>query len=186
MQRIPATDERRARIWTMQSIRLDTPSTFVFVEIICPETAVEYDGAQVFQATETSTQFRQKMAGFKCTTFGFSIVLVTLVAFNDKIIPYMFFVDPYGFVSVICDEDVDLIVRTVESARLEVQGNTGETSVKVPEVVGDRHALLEEGAIIHELPNALANNGMTRDVLKDLQILRPARYIDPFEQRPCG
>ena len=44
----------------------------------------------------------------------------------------------------------------------------------------------EKRAIIHKLSNTRADNRMRRDIPEDFQIMLPAGYIDPIEQRACS
>lgn len=116
--------------------------------------------------------------------FKFSIVFVVLMAFNDKLIPYMSAVEfsmGYSLVSIICDECVDLIIHAVERFGLEAYRDNAKDAIKVPEIVRYRHVILEEGAIIHKLPNALADYVMPRSILKNLHIFRPADIHRPYQ-----
>ena len=82
----------------------------------------------------------------------------------------------YSFVPILCDECVDLIDRTVERSGLEAYRDNAKVVMKVQEVVRYRHVILVEGAIIHKLPNARADNVMPRSILKKPPHISPGRY----------
>lgn len=128
-----------------------------------------------------------KQKPFDIAMLKFRAIFVFPIAFNKKSVPSVTLVElgnACGRVFAILDKSIDLSIRAVQRCVMfQLPCNT-DLHTEFSDVGSEIYFLFENRPIIHHLPNPHPNNLMACHVPKNLQILRPARDIDPIEQRP--